>query len=407
MKILFLPYSFPGPFRHTAGFFAGMPDTKVLFVTERSRRDVRIAGVRRILISVPPVPTMADRAEYVAIRGLRRGTYMANALVGLKSQGFTPNIIVAHAGQGCSLYVRDVYPKAFFVAYADGFHTRGSTFTLLSQSKTQPVMDFAPDRVRNFFQWNALHDCHMAFTSTHWQKSFYPDYLASRIHVMHEGIDADFFSMNRGQKFKVDGCDLSHVEELVTFSGRSLESRGFPQFLYALPQILRERPKAHILVMLTQTKDAGLSQQWLQTLQQKESFDVSRVHFLGFRPYKDYRMLLQASTVHVFLTAQNALSSGLFEAMSCGCLVLAGDTEPVREIVSHGKNGFVYSYWENEQLVKSVVTLLESANNMESIREAARESIVKKYNAGIQTQRTVETILQNYEQWTTTYGESF
>ncbi len=399
MKILFLPYSFPGPFRHTASLLASLPDTKVLFVTERSRRDVRIAGVRRILISVPQVPVMADRAEYVAIRGLRRGTYMANALVGLKSQGFSPDIIIAHAGQGCSLYVRDVFPKAFFVAYADGFHTQGSTFTLLSQSRAQPIMDFAPDRVRNFFQWNALHDCHMALTSTHWQKSFYPDYLASRIHVMHEGIDTDFFCPKPNERFLIENCDLSQVEELVTFSGRSLESRGFPHFLYALPHILQKRPKAHILIMHPQNKDDTTSQQWIQTLLRKEDFDTKRVHFLGFRPYKDYRMLLQASNVHVFLTAQNALSSGLFEAMSCGCTVLAGDTEPVREIITHGKNGFLYSYWENEQLATSVVSLLESAKTMQPIRAAARQHILENYDAGMQTKKAVDFLLHHYSEW--------
>ncbi len=401
MKILFLPHNFPGPFRGAASRFAKLDDAKVLFVSGRSRNDIRIPGVGRILVNQPPVPPIQDRAELEAVRGIRRATHIANVLARLKSKGFTPDIVVSNAGYGYSLYLKDIFPTSFLVAYAEGFHECGNTFTLFTKGKEHPTLDFAPDRVRNFFQWNSLYDCHMAYTSTQWQKSLYPKSLAKNIQVFHEGIDTDFFCPSPGEKFVVDDCDLSHVEELVTFSGRSMETnQAYPAFLHAFPHILEERPKAHILIMsASPSKNNAQTEKWQTMLREEYNIDERRVHFINFRPHKEYRMLLQASDVHVFLSAPLALSSGIFEAMSCECLVVAGESGPITEVVSHGKNGFVYDSNESTALAEMIVQLLDRKEAMMPLRKAARKTITKQYNIQTQTQKTVDTILQKYATW--------
>ncbi len=401
MKVLFLSHNFPGPFRGTASRLAAQDDAKILFVSGRSRNDVRIPGVGRILINQPPVPAIQDRAELEAVRGIRRATHMANALVRLKGTGFNPDIVIANAGFGYSMYIKDIFPKTFLVAYAEGFHEHGSTFTLFSKGKAQPSLDFAPDRVRNFFQWNALHDCHMAYTSSRWQKSLYPEALAENIDIFHEGIDTDFFKPNPGEHFEVDGCDLSHVEELVTFSGRSLENnQNCPTFLHSFARILEERPKAHILIMSASTaKNNPQTEKWQVMLQENYAIDERRVHFIPFHPHKDYRRLLQASHVHIFLSAPLALSSGIFEAMSCQCLVVAGDSGPISEVIQHGQNGFLYDPNDSKALAEMVIFLLERKDQMQAIGIAARQTVTRDYNVLTQTQKTVGCILDKYASW--------
>ncbi len=397
MKIIFLPLNFPGPFRYTAAELAADKSNKVIFITDRSRRDVRIPGVRRILISIPPLPHITDRSEVEATRSIRRGAQIANALVHLRNSGFTPDIIVANAGHGCSLYVKDIFPNAFLAIYADSYQSNSSMLTTLKPNNAYPTVNFSPDRVRNLFQWNALSEGQMTFTSTEWQKSLYPEDMASQIKVLHEGIDTAFFSPQEGQKFNIEGCDLSHVDELVTFSGRSIDTRkSFPQFLHSIPQILDARPNCHVLVMSDSHDQAEGKDSWQNLLQEKYAVDLRRVHFIGFRPYKDYRMMLQASTVHVFLTTPQALSTGLFESMSCGCLVVGGDTAPVREVIDHGKNGFLYDLWDSNNLAQTIVGVVESAPQMQSLRDAARQTICKHYDSHKQTKKNVKEILKEY-----------
>ena len=382
-----------------AAALATRPGTKVLFVSDRARREVRIPGARRILVPMPQAPSTQDRTEYEALMALRRGAKIANALLRLRDAGFVPDMVVSTAGQGCGLYVRDIFPQAFLVSYADWFHTKGAEHTFFTHGKARPAADFAPDRVRNLFQWNALGECHLGITSTHWQRSLYPPALGKRIHVLHEGIDTDFFSPAQGQRFCIDGCDLSGVEELVTFSGRRLEPhRGFPQFFRSIPHILQARPRSHVLIMAN-VDSAHSTGSLLQSLGVEGLVDMSRVHLVGFRPYEDYRMLLRASTVHVFLTAPFALSSGLFEAMSCGCLLVGADTEPVREVIEHGGNGFLCDFWDSETLGHTVSTLLECAPQMLPLREAARQTIVQQFNVRTQSAQGVELLLQSHARW--------
>ncbi len=401
MKVLFLPHNFPGPFRGTASRLATLDDAKVLFVSGRSRNDVRIPGVGRILVNQPPIPPIKDRAELEAVRGIRRATHMAHVLTRLKSTGFTPDIIIGNAGYGYSMYIKDIFPSSFLVAYAEGFHDSGNNFTLFSKGKEHPTLDFSPDRVRNFFQWNALHDCHMAYTSTQWQKALYPANLAKHIQVLHEGVDTEFFHPKDETKFVVEGCDLAHVEELVTFSGRSLETnQTCPPFLHALPRILEERPKAHIVIMsASSAKNNPQTEKWQTMLRETYDINERRVHFINFRPHKDYRTLLQASDVHIFLSAPLALSSGIFEAMSCQCLVIASDSGPISEVISHGNNGFLYDPYDSNALAEMTISLLERKEAMSPICKAARDTITQKYNVLTQTQKTVSTILKKYKAW--------
>lgn len=47
-----------------------------------------------------------------------------------------------------------------------------------------------------------------------------------------------------------DGQSLTGKDEVVTFINRNLEPyRGYHMFMRALPQVLRKRPKAHIVML--------------------------------------------------------------------------------------------------------------------------------------------------------------
>lgn len=399
MRVLFLHHTFPGPFRYLAARLGASPDNEVVFVSERSRRDVRIPGVRHVTVAGVQPAAVQDRAEREMVHMIRSGARFANALLCLQRDGFEPDIVYEHPRWGCSFFVRDVFPAAFHAVYAEWYYTKGANYTFFTHGAPRPAVDFAPSRVRNVCQLNALAECDLAVTSTQWQKEQYPPALGERIRVVHEGIDTAFFSPRRGERFRLEDCDLSSVRELVTFSGRGLEPfRGFPQFFRSLPRLLAARPECHVLIMASERQggDETLS---LERLRQEVPVDSRRVHFVGFRPYEEYRMLLRASTVHVYFTAPFALSAGLFESMSCGCLLVSSDTEPVREVVRHGENGFLCDFWDSEQLADMVAELLARAEAMEPVRAAARQRILSAYNLKTQVPQHVKLLLGSYAQW--------
>lgn len=405
MRVLFLNHAFPGPFRQLAARLGSMPGVTVLFLSERGRRDVRLPGVRRL--TLPPARDKSrsggvaddggDGAEREARLALRRGAVAANALLRLRRDGFVPDIICASAAMGHSFYARDVFPEAFLAVYADWYYTQGVNYTFFTGGRPRPSVDFAPARARNLLQANLLLDCDLAVTSTQWQKSQYPRPLAEGMHVLHEGVDTTFFSPVPGTRFVVEGCDLSGVRELVTFSGRGAEPfRGFPQFYRSLSRLFAARPECHALIMAS-----GLESETSAALRAAMGGlpppDERRVHILGFRPVVEYRQLLRASSAHVYLTAPFALSSGLFEALSCGCLLVGSDTEPVREVVRHGENGFLCDFWNTDALADTVADLLERGPELEGVRSAARRTILDGYDLSDLAPRQVGLLLDSYD----------
>lgn len=247
MRILFLHHTFPGPFRQLAARLGGLPGNEIVFLSERSRRDVWIPGVRNLTVSgVQPVMAK-DRAERELMQMMRYGSRFANALLKLQQSGFEPDIVYAHPRWGCSFFAQDIFPQAFHAVYAEWYYTKGANYTFFTQGAARPAVEFAQSRVRNLCQLNALAECDLVVTATSWQKKQYPQQIAKHIHVIHEGVDTDFFSP-KPERFRIEGCDLSTVKELVTFSGRGLEPfRGFPQFYRSLPRLLAARPECHCI----------------------------------------------------------------------------------------------------------------------------------------------------------------
>ncbi|MEI3451880.1 MAG: hypothetical protein V8Q91_00180 [Bilophila wadsworthia] len=156
MRILFLHHTFPGPFRQLAARLGGLPGNEIVFLSERSRRDVWIPGVRNLTVSgVQPVMAK-DRAERELLQMMRYGSRFANALLKLQQGGFEPDIVYAHPRWGCSFFAQDIFPQAFHAVYAEWYYTKGANYTFFTQGAARPAVEFAQSRVRNLCQLNAL-----------------------------------------------------------------------------------------------------------------------------------------------------------------------------------------------------------------------------------------------------------
>lgn len=400
MRILFIHQSFPGQFQYLAGALGALPRTTVLFLAERQRREVKIAGVRSLMIPPPKPVESADAVERELLIATRRGACTANVLLRLHKEGFKPDIVCTSSGGGQALYIADVFPDAFRAVYADWFYTKGANYTFFGEGQSRSPADFAPARARNWCQYNALADCDFAFTFTQWQREQFPPCLAERIQVIHQGVDTRFFSPRTGAAAALDACGLPPQAEVVTFTGRSLEAfRGFGQFAKSIPALLAARPLCHVLIMAGGNRTGNEQASLPEALEHLTAAEQARVHFLGFRPYAEYRALLRASTVHVYLTAPFSLSSGLFEAMSCGCLLVGSDTEPVREVIRHGENGFLCDFWDSAALSQTIIGLLDRAPLMQPIRDAARRTIIDSYDVQQQGPQLLELLSKHYEAW--------
>ena len=104
--------------------------------------------------------------------------------------------------------------------------------------------------------WNAqtlleLADCDIGVVPTQWQRQQFPDHLASRLQVIHEGIDVQSLeSLERGPAQRPDVLSKDPEIEVLTYVSRGFEEyRGFPQAMQAIALLQQRRPKLHALIV--------------------------------------------------------------------------------------------------------------------------------------------------------------
>ena len=73
-------------------------------------------------------------------------------------------------------------------------------------------------------------------------------------------------------------------------------------------------------------------------LDQNPPFDPERLWFLGNSTPAVVAEVLAASDLHVAPCRPYPVARSLLEAMAAGCVVLASDTEPHREVITHGQD---------------------------------------------------------------------
>jgi glycosyltransferase involved in cell wall biosynthesis len=84
--------------------------------------------------------------------------------------------------------------------------------------------------------------------------------------------------------------------------------------------------------------------------------------------------------VHVYLTYPFVLSWSLLEAMACGCLVVGSRTPPVEEVIAHGENGLLASFFSTEEIAAQVADALRRGDELRPLRERARRTVVERYD---------------------------
>jgi glycosyltransferase involved in cell wall biosynthesis len=389
MKILLIHQNFPGQFKHLAPALVerghevvGMSMNKS---AETSWHGVSIMAHATSRGSTPGVHPWVSDFETKVIRG---ESCFRRALV-MREQGYVPDVVLAHHGWGESLFIKDVWPTARLAVYCEFYYGYPGSDTGFDPefSRDEPS-EVCRLRLKNLNNLLHMQVADAAISPTHWQASTFPEPFRQKIRVIHDGIDTSKLLPDPGVSLTVTTANgqkhrLTRQDEVITFVNRNLEPyRGYHVFMRALPALLRARPKARVLIVggsdvsYGSRPPAGTTWKEVFIAEVRKSIpdeDWCRVHFLGHLPYKFFVGLLQLSTVHVYLTYPFVLSWSLLEAMSCGCAIVASDTQPLREAIRHGETGRLIDFFDAEGLVREVCSLLDDPHERVRLGTAARD----------------------------------
>jgi len=384
VNILFIHQNFPGQFKFLAPALVEQGHT-VLAMTMQKVDTLEWQGVKL-------VPYTASRGTTSGVHPwvsdfetkTIRGEACFLAALQLKSQGFYPDAIISHHGWGESLFLKDVWPKARLGIYCEFFyHSHGADVGFDPEFLAKDPGDACRLRLKNIN--NLLHFgvADAGISPTHWQASTFPESFRDKITVVHDGIDTQVVAPNNAVSLTLNGNrTITKQDEIITFVNRNLEPyRGYHIFMRALPEILRRRPEARVLIVGGDDVSYGArpehGKKWKEIFlnevrQQISDEDWSRVHFLGTIPYQYFIPLLQLSAVHVYLTYPFVLSWSLLEAMSAGCCIVASDTQPLHEAIKHNETGRLINFFDTQGLANEICALLDDPVARQQLGHNAR-----------------------------------
>ena len=221
-------------------------------------------------------------------------------------------------------------------------------------------LDFPRIRAKNAINHIALNLGGAGQTPTQWQLSTYPAWAQPNIELIWEGVDLDICSPDpavRKKTLQIGDMTIRPTDKLVTYVSRDLEPyRGFHIMMRALPDLMRARKDIKVVMIGGDGISYGAAPHqggnWREVMlaevgkrHRPEPRRVSRTGRL-----RHLSAALRRSDAHVYLTYPFVASWSMREAMAIGCPVIGGDTEPVREFITHGENGLLTPFLKPKTL---------------------------------------------------------
>ena len=389
MKILFVHQNFPGQFLYLAPELKRRGHDCLALTDFANTRDSTIPMLK-YKHEAPKLDPAATRLGRNYIQMSDRGVTVARACLQLRQQkGYVPDVIFGHSGWGETLFLKEVWPEAKLLIYAEFYYKGRGADVGFDPEFSKPSFDqvmIAQGRASHLGQ--ALLHADAGLSPTEWQASTYPPPLRRMLDVIHDGVNTEVMIPKSDASLTLpDGRVVRHGDEVLTFVNRNLEPyRGYHIFMRALPAVMAARPEARVLIVGGDEVSYGSAPKdqkgWKDVIlnEVKDKLDMSRVHFMGKIAYEQFTALMQVSRAHAYLTYPFVLSWSMIEAMSAGAHVIGSRTAPVEEVIKDGVNGSLVDFLDVEGWSAKLIDALAKPDKYMLIRQAARETALKRYD---------------------------
>jgi glycosyltransferase involved in cell wall biosynthesis len=387
MHVLFVHQTYPSQFGPVAEWMSHSKDHRVTFLsTDRSRRYGAIENVH-----YEPLPAVNVRRPIPWTREfemkLRHCRGVMEALT--RRRDIRPDLVVGHSGFGSTLLIPEVLDCPIVNYFEYFMHARRNDM-LYRWDFDHP--DWFPfwRRAANTMFLLDLENCCSGYSPTRWQRNLLPKGYRSKVKVIFDGIDTTLFRPLPKRPTRVGKATLPPDVRVVTYVARGLEPmRGFDVFMKVAKRIYTEYPGVKFVVAgherMEYSPNVQLSghasfKKWVL---KQDSYDLSKFHFSGWLRAADLVKLLNRSDLHIYLTTPFPLSWSLFNALACGATVLASDTEPVRELITHGGNGLLGDFFDVDGLVEQALRVLRDPAGYRELGKSGVKHIRQNYSVEV------------------------
>jgi glycosyltransferase involved in cell wall biosynthesis len=396
MHVLYVHQNFPAQFGHIASHLVKKLNWKATFVSETAPGTV--GGVNKIQYKLAGGAT---KQNHFCSRTFENTIWHCDAVYQtMKARpDIKPDLIVGHSGFGSTLFLRELYPDVPCINLFEYYY---------SAHAPDSDMDFRNDlgwkmadqkylraRARNAMILLDLQNCDAAYAPTAFQQSRFPAEYLGKIETIFDGIDRTVYN-GLEEKLRpatngvrtMAGVTVPAGTRVVTYVSRGFESmRGFDIFMRSAKRIAELYPDVLFIVVGAERIAYGGDENYIEGHKSfkdwvlaKETFDLSKFKFVGRILPTELAKLLAATDLHIYLTVPFVLSWSMMDAMSCGAVVLASATPPVKEMIRDGENGLLAHFFDVEEFAQKALKVLKDPAAFRPLGRAAEQMIAERYS---------------------------
>ncbi len=375
MDILFVHNNYPAQFQFLATYFANC-NANTIFLTNRSDYDAwPINGVKVLRYALDEKdqykthPITSSHANSTLA-----GLSVARSAQQLKKNGFSPKYIFVHGGNGLSLFLKEIFPDSLLITYMEWWFARENIKYLVDKPS---IKHQCLSIIRNSVILDELYLADHVVVPTLWQASHFPEEFSSKITILFDGIDTNFFrpslipaSCSFPSSEFYPELQVEDDHQVISYATRGMEPlRGFPEFMASLPSLLNAFPRLiaviagmdRVVYSYPAPSESGSWKDYMLS-QIQDQCDCNRIFFLGSISLSDYRMLLCRSDLHIYFSRPYVTSWGLFQAAACGTPLLVNHSPAINYVLSSDCATFV-DLDDPEEIVLTASRLLKADSN--------------------------------------------
>jgi glycosyltransferase involved in cell wall biosynthesis len=382
MHILFVHKNFPAQFGHIARYLIKNHQYRCSFVCELPPGN--IDGIERLQYEIQGGAT---KASHYCSRTFENATWHAHSVYETMKANpqIKPDLVVGHSGFGSTAFLADLYDCPIVNYFEYYYRSKGSDLDFRHEYPVKEL-DKLRSRTRNSMILVDLQTCTRGYSPTGWQLSLMPSEYEYKLESIFDGVDTEIWH-RRDVPRRIGDREIPAGTRIVTYVSRGFESmRGFDIFMKVAKRICDARKDVIFVCVGSDRVCYGGD---LNRIEQKtfrehvlagDDYDLSRFIFTGRVNPPDLANILSMGDLHIYLTVPFVLSWSMMNSLACGATILASNTAPVREMITHGQNGLLADFYDVDRFTELALQVLDAPEAHRKLGQAGIEMIQDRYS---------------------------
>jgi starch synthase len=221
----------------------------------------------------------------------------------------------------------------------------------------------------------------------------YPFVDPSRVHVVHNGIDSDYFTPTSNEE-EIRSLGIDPSRPFVLFVGRITRQKGLIHLLRAAVNLPRD---VQLVLAASSPDEKHIGDEVsaaVASLKQSRPDDVVWIDTMVSK--NQLRILLSHAAVFACPSIYEPLGIVNLEAMACGTPVVATAVGGIPEVVVNGETGLLVDYTLDDvatfesNFASALNELLDNPSLCENMGKAGRQRAEEKFGWNAIAQRTLD-----------------